>query len=120
MLWGLCNTDLFNTIAFLRSLDNLKQFGEVQIKCIVRTRNIFTVKAHNKLLFAVTSLASSATGRGQNNYDLTSPHIIFLLEITIGIFRKRKKRLKLSAQPYGQPNAKYVHFCTCTRYLMCT
>ena len=28
--------------------------------------------------------------------------------------------LKLSAQPYGQPNAKYVHFCTCTRYLMCT
>ena len=20
----------------------------------------------------------------------------------------------------GQPNAKYVHFCTCTRYLMCT
>ena len=29
-------------------------------------------------------------------------------------------RLKLSAQPYGQPNAKYVHFCTCTRYLMCT
>ena len=24
--------------------------------------------------------------------------------------------LKLSAQPYGQPNAKYVHFCTCTRY----
>ena len=30
------------------------------------------------------------------------------------------KYLKLSAQPYGQPNAKYVHFCTCTRYLMCT
>ena len=29
-------------------------------------------------------------------------------------------RLKLSAQPYDQPNAKYVHFCTCTRYLMCT
>ena len=29
-------------------------------------------------------------------------------------------RLKLSAQPYGQPNAKYVHFCTCTRYIMCT
>ena len=28
--------------------------------------------------------------------------------------------LKLSAQPYGRPNAKYVHFCTCTRYLMCT
>ena len=28
--------------------------------------------------------------------------------------------LKLSAQPYGQPNAKYVHFCTYTRYLMCT
>ena len=32
----------------------------------------------------------------------------------------RDKNLKLSAQPYGQPNAKYVHFCTCTRYLMCT
>ena len=28
--------------------------------------------------------------------------------------------LKLSAQPYGQPNAKYVHFFACTRYLMCT
>ena len=28
--------------------------------------------------------------------------------------------LKLSAQPYGQPNAKYVHFCACTRYLLCT
>ena len=28
--------------------------------------------------------------------------------------------LKLSAQPYGRPNAKYVHFCTFTRYLMCT
>ena len=32
----------------------------------------------------------------------------------------RMLRLKLSAQPYGQPNAKYVRFCTCTRYLMCT
>ena len=31
-----------------------------------------------------------------------------------------RSKLKLSAQPYGQPNAKYVHFCTCTRYLMCT
>ena len=27
--------------------------------------------------------------------------------------------LKLSAQPYGRPNAKYAHFFTCTRYLMC-
>ena len=27
--------------------------------------------------------------------------------------------LKLSAQPYGRPNAKYAHFFTSTRYLMC-
>ena len=40
-----------------------------------------------------------------------------------GIFDYEKlgfSNLKLSAQPYGQPNAKYVHFCTFTRYLMCT
>ena len=36
------------------------------------------------------------------------------------MFPFNKITLKLSAQPYGQPNAKYVHFCTCTRYLMCT
>ena len=43
-----------------------------------------------------------------NTYHLYNLYVIYYL------------CLKLSAQPYGQPNAKYVHFCTCTIYLMCT
>ena len=41
----------------------------------------------------------------------------WILDIKNYIFDINK--LKLSAQPYGRPNAKYAHFFTCTRYLMC-
>ena len=59
-----------------------------------------------------------AGGRPLNDLRMTW----FFYSEYLTLFRKHLEGqpLKLSAQPYGQPNAKYVHFCTCTRYLMCT
>ena len=51
---------------------------------------------------------------------LKSPAMITSLVEFANLLRTGINSLKLSAQPYDQPKAKYVHYCTCTRYLMCT
>ena len=52
--------------------------------------------------------------------DVNYSNLLFVPQFLFRTSRLYLIDLKLSAQPYGQPNAKYVHFCTCTRYLMCT